>query len=206
MTEHRRSFNNPFDSKIRKGRKLMALFKVFRGVSKDLPSVIHSGYAYLTTDDGKFYIDTTDRRILINPDTSSADKIAYLRDGVMTDVGAVLDELLSDTSTAFIEIHTTSEWEAEAGRDISKRGTIYVYSDGYTMQDDTQVPRLKIGDGLAYISDLPFFDDQLRQELMDHIDNIDIHVTLAEKRAWWNKLNVDDDQQIVDGALLLNRN
>jgi len=50
----------------------MALFKVFRGTSKDLPSVIHDGYAYLTTDDGKFYIDTSTKRILINPDTSSA--------------------------------------------------------------------------------------------------------------------------------------
>ena len=50
----------------------MALFKVFRGSSRDLPSVIHDVYAYLTTDDGKFYIDTSTKRILINPDTSSA--------------------------------------------------------------------------------------------------------------------------------------
>lgn len=69
----------------------MALFKIFRGTSENLPTKMHDGYAYFTTDDGKFYIDTSNKRILVNPDTSSADKIAYLKDGVMTDVGSVLD-------------------------------------------------------------------------------------------------------------------
>lgn len=180
----------------------MALFKIFRGTSEDLPSAIHDGYAYFTTDDGKFYIDTSQKRILVNPDTSSADKIAYLKDGVMTDVGAVLDELLG--SSAAFEIHTSQEW-IEAGRNISEAGSLYIYSDGYELSDGTNIPRIKIGDGLAYISDLPFFDEKLRLDLMSHIDDLDIHVTLEEKRAWWNKLNIDDDQEIVDGALMLNR-
>ena len=181
----------------------MALFKIFRGASKDLPNKIHSGYAYLTTDDGKFYIDTTDRRILINPDTSSADKISYLKDGVMTDVGTVLDMILG--SSASFEIHTSEEW-IEAGRNISQAGVLYIYSDGYKLEDNTKIPRIKIGDGLADISDLPFFDEKLRIDLAQHIDDDDIHVTLANKTFWSNKLNVDDSQELVDGALMLNRN
>ena len=157
-----------------------------------MPSAIHDGYAYFTTDDGKFYIDTDKKRVLINPDTSSADKISYLKDGVMTDVGTVLDEILG--SSASFEMHTTEEWEAGAGNVISERGVFYIYSDGYMLMDGTKIPRIKIGDGLAYISDLPFFDAKLRQELTDHIEDIDIHVSLAEKRAWWNKLNIDDNQ------------
>ncbi len=78
----------------------MALFKVFRGSSINLPSTIHDGYAYLTTDDGKFYIDTSERRILINPDTSSADKISYLRDGILTNVAATLDDILASSASA----------------------------------------------------------------------------------------------------------
>ena len=183
----------------------MALFKIFRGTSENLPTKMHDGYAYFTTDDGKFYIDTSQKRILVNPDTSSADKIAYLKDGVMTDVGSVLDELLG--SSASFEIHTSEEW-IEAGRNISQAGVLYIYSDGYELDDGqhTKIPRIKIGDGLAYISDLPFFDEKLRLDLSSHIDNFDIHVSLAEKRAWWNKLNIDDEQEIVDGALMLNRN
>lgn len=180
----------------------MALFKIFRGTSENLPQVIHDGYAYFTTDDGKFYIDTSDTRILVNPDTSSADKIAYLKDGVMTDVGAVLDEMLS--SSASFEIHTFQEW-IEAGRNISQAGVLYVYSDGYELEDGTTIPRIKIGDGLAYISDLPFFDEKLRLDLAQHINDLDVHVTYEEKMAWWNKLNVDDNEEIVDGALIFNR-
>ena len=55
----------PFDSKIRKGKN-MALFKIFRGPASALPPSLHDGYAYFTTDDQKFYIDTADKRSCIN--------------------------------------------------------------------------------------------------------------------------------------------
>lgn len=180
----------------------MALFKVFRGTSKDLPSVIHDGYAYLTTDDGKFYIDTSTKRILINPDTSSAQKISYIRDGVMTNVGAVLDDLTH--SSASIEIHTMEEWR-DAGRTISKRGTFYIYSDGYN-QEGTLVPRVKLGDGNAYISDLPFLDSPLLNMIIDHINDGTVHITQQQRLFWNNKLNVNDSQQVVGNSLILNRN
>lgn len=180
----------------------MALFKVFRGTSKDLPSVIHDGYAYLTTDDGKFYIDTSIKRILINPDTSSAQKISYIRDGVMTNVGAVLDDLTH--SSASIEIHTTEEWR-DAGKAISRQGTFYIYSDGYN-QEGTLVPRIKLGDGSAYISDLPFLDSPLLNMIIDHINDGTVHITQQQRLFWNNKLNVNDSQQIVGNSLILNRN
>ena len=45
----------------------MALFKVARGVAANLPNKITDGYAYFTTDDGKFYIDAGVNRTAINP-------------------------------------------------------------------------------------------------------------------------------------------
>ena len=51
----------------------MALFKVFRGRKANLPVNTTDGYAYFTTDDGKFYIDaagqgeTIAARSCINP-------------------------------------------------------------------------------------------------------------------------------------------
>ncbi len=184
----------------------MALFKVFRGTSENLPSTIHDGYAYFTTNDGKFYIDTSTRRILINPDTSSADKISYIRDGVMTNVAAVLDDLLAQSSVS-IEVHTTEEWSGEAGRKISKQGTFYVYSDGYLAEDGvTYIPRLKLGDGNAYIMDLPFLDGPLLNMIVQHINNGEVHITQQERLFWNRKLNVDDSQQIVNNSLVFNRN
>ena len=45
----------------------MALFKISKGNSANLPAEKHDGYCYFTTDDGKFYIDyidTNDNNVL----------------------------------------------------------------------------------------------------------------------------------------------
>ena len=51
----------------------MALFKISKGVKANLPSTYNEGYCYFTTDDGKFYIDTTNTaagRVLLNAGTA----------------------------------------------------------------------------------------------------------------------------------------
>lgn len=53
----------------------MALFKILQGVAENLPSKKTEGYCYVTTDEGKFYIDITGtKRICLN--AATADKIA----------------------------------------------------------------------------------------------------------------------------------
>ena len=72
----------------------MALFKIFRGKKANLPTSYNDGYCYFTTDDGKFYIDTTNDssgRILMNAgkadsltiaDTGSTEQAVYFSEGV----------------------------------------------------------------------------------------------------------------------------
>ena len=56
----------------------MALFKISKGLSQNLPSKKVAGYCYFTTDDGKFYIDTTDsKRVCLN--AATADKLTTAR-------------------------------------------------------------------------------------------------------------------------------
>ena len=58
----------------------MALFKIFKGQSSRLPSTYNDGYCYVTTDDGKMYIDTTSDstgRIVLN--AGQADKLSNAR-------------------------------------------------------------------------------------------------------------------------------
>lgn len=53
----------------------MALFKINKGSKKNLPTTYNDGYCYFTTDDGKFYIDTSDDetgRVLLNAGTADA--------------------------------------------------------------------------------------------------------------------------------------
>lgn len=54
----------------------MALFKILKGQKADLPATKHEGYAYVTADEHKMYIDiTAENRIALNSDM--ADRIPY---------------------------------------------------------------------------------------------------------------------------------
>ena len=107
---------------------------------------------------------------------------------------------------------STANWNAARGF-IPLEGELIIYNDYKLIQKTIdgelrtiQVPGIKIGDGQTYVQDLPFIDEELRDKIMIHINNPNIHVTLQEKLFWNNKLNVNDNAELVDGALILNRN
>lgn len=103
-----------------------------------------------------------------------------------------------------IKSGTTEYWNSQIGM-IGERNTLYIYTDYQKDENDNDIPGIKVGDGRAYIQDLPFIDEDLRNSIMDHINNVSIHVSLAEKLSWWNKINVDDESEVVDGILTFNR-
>ena len=111
---------------------------------------------------------------------------------------------------------TTANWNNAVGF-IPLDGEIIIYTDYKTITEviDNQnvtknVPGIKIGDGNAYVQDLPFMDNDLRDALMAHIANTNVHVTLNDKSFWNNKLNYDDtlevNDELVNETLVLNRN
>lgn len=84
---------------------------------------------------------------------------------------------------------TTAEWSTEINT-VSAKDTLYIYSDYRTITRNGKtvtVPGLKVGDGQAYIVDLPFvaFDDET---FLAHVNNGNIHTTAAEKEFWNNKV------------------
>jgi len=116
---------------------------------------------------------------------------------------------------------TTENWNNAKGF-IPMAGEVIVYTDyetktyeveeyGEIVVKTIQIPNIKIGTGNAYVQDLAFVNEKTRDILMEHINNYDIHVTLADKLFWNNKINVDDaDEQLSgeleDETLVLNRN
>lgn len=116
---------------------------------------------------------------------------------------------------------TTENWNNARGF-IPLAGEIIVYTDyktkTYTIEEygeqvtkTVQIPNIKIGTGNAYVQDLPFVDTDLRDTLMEHINNQDLHVTLQEKLFWNNKVNIDDayaqvQHELEDETLIFNRN
>ena len=97
--------------------------------------------------------------------------------------------------------NTTEGWNSQVNL-ISASRTIYVYTDHQT-EADTQgntvyIPGFKVGDGKAYLIDLPFTDDLM----VKHMANQSIHVTPEEKAFWNNKVrayysSVEEDTLIL---------
>ena len=116
---------------------------------------------------------------------------------------------------------TTANWD-KAGGFIPLAGEIIIYTDyetktytveeyGETVTKTVNIPNVKIGTGNAYVQDLAFVDEDTRQLILDHINNQNVHTTLAEKLFWNNKVNIDDayaqiHEELENETLIFNRN
>lgn len=117
-------------------------------------------------------------------------------------------DIVGDITGKNIMIGTTAEWQAHSTY-IAPEGTICIYSDKGSYKDTNNntiiVPGIKIGDGLAYVTSLPFVGDDvvaaIRAELNNHINDNVRHITAEERTFWNNKLNTTLDGEI----LVLNR-
>ena len=100
---------------------------------------------------------------------------------------------------------TTANWNAQRSL-ISEEGAIYIYSD-YSSYDDgngniTPLAGIKIGDGNAYLIDMPFVTDGLTATLLNHINNHDVHITPQERAFWNNKVSSYMDLESSETLIL----
>lgn len=105
------------------------------------------------------------------------------------------EETFNTEMTQIVEIatggqilsNTTEGWNNQVNL-ISEARTIYVYTDYQTETDENgntvNIPGLKVGDGKAYLIDMPFTDALM----VKHINDLNIHVTPEEKAFWNNKV------------------
>lgn len=115
-----------------------------------------------------------------------------------------------DTISARILVRrdTVDNWNANRSF-IPLRGEIIVYTDYGKVYDElgneVNIPWVKIGDGNAYLIDLPFVGDDVRFQILhalrNHTDDTEVHITQQEREFWNNKLNC----KVSDGVLILNR-
>ena len=82
--------------------------------------------------------------------------------------------------------HTTAEWESLGTTTVSESGVLYVYTDYKQDESGKNIPGFKMGDGNAYVADLPFSSAMFDM----HMNNTDIHITAAEREKWNNKVSV----------------
>ena len=131
------------------------------------------------------------------------------RDTYLTQTGEEVQALLDAVpNKADIFSGTTSYWNSRSGY-IPKAKEVIVYTDYKTVTrsgQTVQVPGVKIGSGNGYVQDLAFIDEAAASSLLAHAENNSVHVTAVEKALWNNKLNVSDSAEVVNEALVFNRN
>ena len=118
---------------------------------------------------------------------TSADHVIY--------EDTTVEEALRSLTVQNILIDTTANWEEKAST-ISKKGTIYIYSDYDKTEDNKDIAGIKIGNG-AYLGDVQFIDIKYNE----HIANKIIHITQEERIKWNNKvrcyMNDVDGENII---------
>lgn len=102
----------------------------------------------------------------------------------VTLIGNKTSEDLNITSDV-VHSDTTANWNAQTDL-VSRAGHIYVYTD-YIVMDDVPVAGMKIGDGNAYLIDIPFVSGNTA-DLYDHINDRTVHITNEERLFWNNKV------------------
>lgn len=106
------------------------------------------------------------------------------QDGSLTFVLPDGREITTDPLKSELPMYfgTTAEWTARTDL-VSEQNAFYVWTD-YKEIDGQYIAGMKLGDGMAYVVDLPFMDAQFQS----HASNTDIHVT-SEEKAFWNAKN-----------------
>lgn len=82
-------------------------------------------------------------------------------------------------------------YDVENQNQVSKKNTLYIFNQ------INHIPRLKIGDGKTLIKNLMYLDNNLE----NHVQDTDIHITAAERQKW-NKAepNIPSDWNQNDAA------
>ena len=94
---------------------------------------------------------------------------------------------------------TKAYWNAQTTL-VSEAGVLYIYTDYKTKTvngNTVNIPGLKIGDGSAYLIDLPFVACN-EEALAAHIANTTVHVTANERANWNNKVSCFLDPDHTD--------
>lgn len=108
-------------------------------------------------------------------------------------------DIIIDTTFVGLDAHDTAYWNAH--RDyIPALGEVIIYTDRRII-DGITYAGIKIGDGNAYLIDLPFLGDdgiiQVLNALNAHIQDTVAHVTQDDRDRWDAKLNYDVNDEIL---------
>lgn len=116
----------------------------------------------------------------------------YLDPTGLSQYDALIKQYIADTEIDKVLYADTATWNSQAQL-VSQLGYLYIYSDYKQDDEGNNIPGIKVGDGNAYLIDLPF-----STKLIDeHIANAVIHITQAERDFWNNKVTCYIDENNI---------
>lgn len=116
----------------------------------------------------------------------------YLDPNGLSQYDALIKQYIIDTEIDKVLYDNTASWNSQPQL-ISQLGYLYIYSDYKQDSEGNNIPGIKVGDGNAYLIDLPF-----STKLIDeHIANAVIHITQAEREFWNNKVTCYIDENNI---------
>lgn len=116
----------------------------------------------------------------------------YLDPDGLSQYDALIKQYIADTEITKVLYGSTASWNSQPQL-VSQVGYIYIYSDYKQDGEGNNIPGIKVGDGNAYLIDLPF-----STKLIDeHIANAVIHITQAERDFWNNKVTCYIDENNI---------
>lgn len=103
---------------------------------------------------------------------------------------------LADLGLHGIYYDTKANWDQQVSL-VGEEGSIYVYKDAEVIYDEvgnpTFIAGIKVGDGNAYLIDMPFVSADMSAALLRHISDQHVHLTDAERQFWNNKVSAYTD-------------
>ena len=128
------------------------------------------------------------------------------------------DITLPEIGIRSIQYHTEAEWNAQQTL-LTAEGALYIYSDHTKVIDPTTgevtvIPAIKIGDGVSYLSQLPFIGgggaspeveeklDELTDTVDEHISDSPIHVSDEDRDEWNSKIRARIDSENTENLVL----
>ena len=107
----------------------------------------------------------------------------YLDPTGLSQYDALIKQYIADTEITKVLYADTATWNSQAQL-VSQEGYIYIYSDYKQDGEGNNIPGIKVGDGNAYLIDLPFSTKLIDEHIADAV----IHVTASDKTSWNNKV------------------
>ena len=104
----------------------------------------------------------------------------------LNDYDLLLKKYIKDKGLDSIRVNTTAAWNEQVEY-APPVGQLIIYTDGNVV-DGVNYPKFKVGDGNAYVVDLPFTEGEFEAALTQHLDNATMHLSTSDREKLDNSV------------------